>query len=141
MEKKLRYSRQREEIYQYLCSSHEHPSAETIYQELREKVEGLSLGTVYRNLHLLEELGKIRKVTNYQNTDRYDVRCADHVHFICQSCHRILDLPEVQPEEIRSMLHLGQDYKLLQVDLTLSGLCPQCRTKERKEEQDQNTEH
>ena len=58
MEKKLRYSRQREMIYQYLLTSEEHPSAETVYNDLKPEMPELSLGTVYRNLKLLEELGK-----------------------------------------------------------------------------------
>ena len=66
MEKKLRHSRQREMIYQYLLTTQEHPSAEMVYHALREEVQGLSLATVYRNLNLLEQLGKVRKVTAFQ---------------------------------------------------------------------------
>ena len=35
-EKKTRHSQQRDMIYDYLRSTHEHPSAETIYTELKE---------------------------------------------------------------------------------------------------------
>lgn len=47
MEKKLRYSCQRELIYQLLLNSSEHTSAEMVYNALRSQVPGLSLGTVY----------------------------------------------------------------------------------------------
>ena len=53
-EKKMRYSKQREMIYEYLLSTGEHPSAEIIYEELKKTIPALSLGTVYRNLTVLE---------------------------------------------------------------------------------------
>ena len=59
MAKTIRHSRQREKIYNYLVDAIEHPTAEMIHTALREEIPGLSLGTVYRNLNLLEELGKI----------------------------------------------------------------------------------
>jgi len=90
MEKKLRHSHQRERIYEYLTRSCEHPSAEMVYNDLRPEIPGLSLGTVYRNLKLLEELGKIRRVTSHQGTERYDAICGDHAHFLCQKQIHIL---------------------------------------------------
>ena len=100
MEKKLRHSHQREMIYEYLYASKEHPSAEMIYEDLKKIEPTLSLGTVYRNLKLLEELGKIKKVTSVNNIERYDCCCEDHVHFICDKCGRVLDLPDFNKEII-----------------------------------------
>ena len=54
MEKKLRHSHQREMIYNYLLNTEGHPSADMVYDALREEIPNLSLGTVYRNLKLLE---------------------------------------------------------------------------------------
>ena len=50
MEKKLRHSRQRERIYEYLMASQEHPSAEMVYNDLRPEIPGLSLGCLVFNL-------------------------------------------------------------------------------------------
>ena len=72
MEKKLRHSRQREMIYEYLCSTCEHPSAEMIYEDLKKKIEGLSLGTVYRNLNQLAAQGTILRLTGIDGSDHYD---------------------------------------------------------------------
>ena len=126
MEKKLRHSRQREMIYEYLCSTHEHPSADMVYEHLREENPNLSLGTVYRNLKLLEETGRIRRVTTLQNVERYDAHCGDHAHFVCQGCGAILDLEGVNPESLRENLPLEEGYRLGRVDLLVTGHCPQC---------------
>lgn len=129
-EKKLRYSRQRERIYEYLVASEEHPSAEMVYEALKEEIKGLSLGTVYRNLRLLEDLGKVRRVTSFQNIERYDACCGDHVHFLCTNCGCIVDVPDADVDKIREATALGKGYSLSQINLTLSGLCPNCLEKD-----------
>ena len=127
MEKKLRHSRQRDRIYEYLCQSQEHPSAEMVYQDLRPEIPGLSLGTVYRNLKLLEELGKIRRVTTHEGNERYDAICHDHAHFVCQSCGSIRDLLGIDSNKIQQGLHLDDEYEVSRMDMILTGICPKCR--------------
>ena len=126
MEKKLRYSRQRERIYEYLAESREHPSAEMVYESLRPEIPNLSLGTVYRNLKLLEELGKVRRVTSFQGTERYDAICGDHAHFLCQRCGLLRDLDSANGQAIRAAIDLEEGYTVTKLDLTITGLCPEC---------------
>ncbi|MBQ8621006.1 MAG: transcriptional repressor [Oscillospiraceae bacterium] len=126
MEKKLRHSRQRDRIYEYLTASKEHPSAEMVYQDLRPEIPGLSLGTVYRNLKLLEELGKVRRVTSFQGTERYDACCGDHAHFLCERCGLLHDLGIANSQAIRDIIVLDDGFTLSKLDLTVTGLCPNC---------------
>ena len=128
-EKKLRYSHQREMIYQYLMGTHEHPSAEMVYDALRDEIKGLSLGTVYRNLRLLEDLGKVRRVASLNGTERYDACCGDHVHFVCQNCGAVHDIAEAELEQVSGAINLPEGYQLGQLNLTISGLCPECLNK------------
>ena len=127
MAKTLRFSRQRERIYEYLISAEEHPSAEMIHSDLREEVPDLSLGTVYRNLKLLEELGKIRRVTTHEGNERYDAIGHDHAHFVCQSCGSIRDLLGIDSNKIQQGLHLDDEYEVSRMDMILTGICPKCR--------------
>ena len=127
MERKLRHSRQRDRIYEYLCTSPEHPSAEMVYDALRPEIPGLSLGTVYRNLKLLEDLGKVRRVAALQGTDRYDAICGDHAHFLCEKCGKLQDLDSTIVQDIRWSLMLGQGYTLRKLDITITGICPNCK--------------
>ena len=53
----LRYSKQRESIKNYLCGREDHPTADMIYTSIREEYPNISLGTIYRNLSLLVEIG------------------------------------------------------------------------------------
>ena len=60
----LKYSRQREAVRHFLMTRRDHPTAETVYTCLREEFPNISLGTVYRNLTLLAELGEIQKISS-----------------------------------------------------------------------------
>lgn len=126
MEKKLRHSHQRESIYRYLLATKEHPSAEMIFTALREEIPGLSLGTVYRNLKLLEDLGKVRRVASLNNTERYDAICGDHVHFLCTGCGRVSDVMGADADALRKTISLQPGCRIAKFDLTLTGLCPKC---------------
>ena len=128
MVKHLRHSRQRERIYEYLIATEEHPTAERIHSDLRRESPELSLGTVYRNLKLLEEPGRIRKVMTYDGNERYDAICHDHAHFICQRCGSIRDISEVDSDQIRKELALEDGYRISNLDMILKGTCPACNS-------------
>lgn len=122
----MRYSHQREIIFEYLQNSTEHPSAEMIHAALHEDNPGLSLGTVYRNLNLLESLGKICRVYDTENTQRYDICTDDHAHFICASCGKVIDLENIDINYLKSTLDIGHGAKPEHLNLTISGLCAEC---------------
>ena len=88
----LKYSRQRESIKEYLASTCEHPTADTVYLNVKQEYPNISLGTVYRNLNLLAELGEAVKITTEYGGDRFDGRTQPHYHFCCKHCGRVMDL-------------------------------------------------
>ena len=125
MERKLRHSHQREMIYHYLLSSKEHPTAEMVYEHLRREMPNLSLGTVYRNLKLLEETGKVRRVTSLENTERYDARCEDHAHFVCECCGCVKDLDGLDVQQAADRL-LPDGHRAQWVNVVFGGTCAAC---------------
>lgn len=125
----LKFSRQRESIKQFLMSRKDHPTADAVYMGVREEYPHISLGTVYRNLSLLTELGEISKF-NTDGVDRFDANIKPHYHFVCRSCHSVLDLdiaPMTQVEEEVALTFPGliEDHTIL-----FHGLCPDCLKKE-----------
>ena len=58
----LKYSRQRESIKDYLMHTNAHPTADMVYLHVKEQFPNISLGTVYRNLNLLSDMGEIIKI-------------------------------------------------------------------------------
>lgn len=99
-----KYSRQREAIKEYLLHSKEHPTADTIYMDIRETYPNISLGTVYRNLNLLVEKGEIIRLIGMDGSDHYDSDTRDHYHFICNKCKRVVD---IEMESIDSIIDIA----------------------------------
>ena len=58
----LKRSRQREMIKSFLMGRKDHPTADVIYSNLKQQDPNLSLGTVYRNLKLLSDMGEILRL-------------------------------------------------------------------------------
>ncbi len=121
--KRHRHSEQRELIYKVLKGSKEHPSAEHIYQNLKEVAPSLSLATVYRNLNFLVEEGRITRIPC--NVNRYDANTAEHIHFFCTECDGLFDLDNLTiPFDASALEALG--YEVNRCDVIFKGICPNC---------------
>ena len=59
---------------------------------VKEEFPNISLGTVYRNLNLLTDLGEAVKITTPDGGDRFDGDVRPHNHFFCTCCKRVLDI-------------------------------------------------
>lgn len=104
----LKYSKQRESIKNFLVTRYDHPTAETIYLNIRREFPNISLGTVYRNLNLLAEIGEIQKLSPGIGPDRFDGNPAPHYHFICRHCGCVMDLTVSGLDHINILA--GQDF-------------------------------
>lgn len=126
VEAKFRHSKQRERIYEYLCSAKSHPSAEMIYDDLRSEMPNLSLGTVYRNLRMLEEIGKVIRVTAVDGHERYDAICENHAHFVCEKCGCVSDLSVLNEDQVAKLCNVDDDSVIHNVRVVIGGICSQC---------------
>lgn len=97
----LKYSRQREEIMNFLLSRKDHPTADVVYMNVRQQYPNISLGTVYRNLTLLADMGEILRIQMGDGVDHFDADTSQHYHFICNDCGSVIDL---EMEGIESIL-------------------------------------
>ena len=129
MAKTLRFSRQRERIYEYLISAKEHPSAEMIHSDLREEAPDLSLGTVYRNLTLLADIGEIARLRVGDGVDHFDADTSPHYHFICQECDCVIDLEMDSIEGIVNTAASNFGGEVMGHVTYFYGKCPNCRRK------------
>ena len=127
----LKYSKQRESIKNFLVTRYDHPTAETVYLNIRREFPNISLGTVYRNLNLLAEIGEIQKLSPGIGPDRFDGNPAPHYHFICRHCGCVMDLTVSGLDHINILA--GQDFDgEIEVHITyFYGACPSCKASEK----------
>ena len=104
----MKYSRQRESIKHYLMTTKEHPTADTVYMHVKKEFPNISLGTVYRNLNLLTDIGEAVKISTPNGGDRVDGRLEPHNHFLCTKCGRLLDL-ELDMKSIEEVNRLAAE--------------------------------
>ena len=122
----IKHSRQRDAIRLNLMGRCDHPTAEMVYMDIKEDFPNISLGTVYRNLSLLSDLGEIQKISTGTGPDRFDGNVKSHCHFQCRKCYDVLDLSFEYPEDFNT--HAGKNFSGLIEESIVQfyGLCPSC---------------
>ena len=104
-----------------------HPTAQEIYNMTREKDPTISMGTVYRNLNLLAEQGKILRIKVPGGADRYDGTIEPHNHAVCTSCGMVMDY-NFDFDELNSQLEKS-GFKCEELNITVRGTCKNCLAK------------
>ncbi len=123
----LQVTYQRLAIYQALCGSREHPSADLIYQQVRKRFPMISLGTVYKTLERFLEAGLVQKVSPLTDVVRYDATASPHHHLVCLRCQEIKDVEE--PSSLPQNLTPAEieGYRVFRQQVLFQGLCPRCQ--------------
>ena len=125
----LKYSRQRECIREFIANAKDHPTADTVYEQIRKEFPNISLGTVYRNLSLLVELGEISKISTGEGPDRFDYDVKPHSHFICTECHCIQDLRVTGLNCVKDKAAENFDGIITGHSTIFYGICKKCLEK------------
>jgi len=122
-----RMTRQRKVILQVLAKDVTiHPSADEVYDIVRQNLPRISLGTVYRNLEILCELGEIQKLEFGGTHKRFDGNPDAHYHVRCTLCDRVDNVDLGPVKQIEADIQSATDYKILGHRLEFIGLCPEC---------------
>ena len=126
----VRRSKKRDAMLELMRGTTCHPSADWVYQRMREQFPDVSLGTVYRNLNQLSEEGLIKSVGVVRGQERFDACTAPHSHSVCNRCGAVIDLPNCVSEE--TIAPLGEEYGFVEqsYELHIFGLCKDCRNSE-----------
>jgi len=88
----LKKSKQRDMIKAFLMGRKDHPTADVVYTNVRQLNPNISLGTVYRNLTLLADIGEIQRLRLGDGVDHFDADITPHYHFVCNTCNSVIDL-------------------------------------------------
>ena len=128
----LKYSRQREAIKDFLMTRNDHPTADVVYSNVRTEFPNISLGTVYRNLTLLADLGEIARLRVGDGVDHFDADTSPHYHFVCSDCGSVIDLDMDSIDSINQTAARNFDGQIAGHITYFYGLCPPCKEKKLK---------
>ena len=119
----VKASPQRLSIYKYLIEEKNHPTVDTIYQDLIGGMPTLSKTTVYNTLKLFIDKGVAKAINIENNETRYDADTSIHGHFKCEKCLMVYDI-NIDMSEIKT-LNIT-DFLIKETHFYLKGICKNC---------------
>ena len=122
----LKITPQRIEIYRELLQTDEHPSAEMLYEKVKEKLPSISLDTVNRTLLTFNEIGLAFTVEGSGGARRYDGGMHEHQHFRCVKCKRIVDFHHKPFDNIKLPAEIREKFTVLRKSVYIEGVCDLC---------------
>ncbi|MDD2296962.1 MAG: transcriptional repressor [Sphaerochaetaceae bacterium] len=122
LEHGVRPLKHRVAVYRYLLDNPIHPTADTIYSELKNNMSSISRTTVYNVLNLLCSHNVVQEIAIEKNEMRYDANVTNHIHFKCFECGHVYDLHDVTFPTIA----VPSGFRIDAVQINMTGLCPNC---------------
>ncbi|MFN4196463.1 MAG: Fur family transcriptional regulator [Caldimicrobium sp.] len=122
----LKLTPQRLAIIEYLEKTTEHPSAEDIYNALKDRFPSMSFATIYNTLEVLIKKGLVKELSLDSSKKRFDPSTHPHHHFVCKKCGKIMDVEKhfdiAIPEDLK-------DVEIEEFQVVFTGLCNECKEK------------
>ncbi len=120
----MRNSKQRDAVLEVLKNCCDHPTADVIYDRVREEIPNISLGTVYRNLAKLCSEGYIIAIPTGEDKIHYDGNFEEHIHFYCKKCGTLTDF-NFGNEIADKLSQMGCE--IHSAKIVYDGICKNCR--------------
>ncbi len=89
--KTSRLTSQKKIILDYLMGVKTHPTADIVYEKVRERLPRISRGTVYRILRDFDQKNRAQTILS-KRAAHFDANTDPHTHFICEQCDRVFDI-------------------------------------------------
>jgi Fur family peroxide stress response transcriptional regulator len=123
---------QRREIFKVVLERDDHPTADQIYEAVKDRIAGLSLTTVYRVLETLAGVGVIRRLHHPGASARFDGKIHRHHHLVCKRCHQVTDVDSRSLDDLTLPSGECQGFEIEDYSVHFTGVCEECRRKESK---------
>src|SRR3954466_6748687 len=132
-EQGLAFTFQRQVIYEAVVDSRGHPTPEMIYEQVRQRIPSISLGTIYKNVKTFLDSGVLREVTLHHGSLRLESNMTPHHHLVCSSCRAIFDIEESAVEPVPlPKTELPAGFSIRECRVEFVGVCKSCQTAPRK---------
>ncbi|MCL4459055.1 MAG: transcriptional repressor [Chloroflexi bacterium] len=131
--KRYRNTKQKQCLLRVLRGTTTHPPAIWVYEQVRQEIPSISLGTVYRNLELLSREGQVQRLDTRHPESRYDANVKLHYHFVCLTCERVYDVPLPPHRELEAEAEQISGHKVGEHVLMFYGTCKDCLSTQGKD--------
>jgi Fe2+ or Zn2+ uptake regulation protein len=123
----LKVTPQRQAIFGVLHGQTTHPTAEYVYDTVRQWMPTISLRTVYQTLNDLAAMGEVLALDLGTGSARFDPNLDAHHHLVCDDCGRVVDV-YADASAVRVPVPQRHGFTINATDVVFRGTCPECRT-------------
>ena len=120
----LRFTPQRQQVYDVLLHKRDHPTAEEVFIRAKRQMPEISHATVYNCLDALVKCGLARQVTLDRGATRFCPNMHEHCHFYCDECDTVFDID--LPAKASGIVALPRGFRAQHLDIAIHGLCADC---------------
>lgn len=124
-----RNTKQKRIIFDELSKTKAHPDADALFRMVRRRLPNISMGTIYRNINLLRDEGKILELNCGRYSSHYDADIRNHYHFFCLDCRNIFDLDEPLLRTLDSRVSKGSGMCVEYHRIDFYGYCRNCKAR------------
>lgn len=111
-------------IFDTISRTGNHLTAEQVFATVKGEYPSVSLSTVYRNLNIFAQAGKIRRIQRATGQDYYERNLTPHDHAYCIHCGKVSDL---KIGDLKEYLQRHFEHPISSFDLTVNYVCPECK--------------
>lgn len=120
---------QRLAVYDMLAHTTEHPTAEMIYNKVKEKYPTMSFATVYKSVEIFSKLHIIQVLNTGEDSFRYDANVMEHPHIRCMKCGKVCDVPHLDAKKaIEDKVAKETGFTVQGHQFYFYGLCADCQS-------------
>ena len=124
--KKERNTVQKTLIKETVMNMCTHPTADEVFDAVKDKFPNIGRATVYRVLSDLVEKGEIYRVKVIDGPDRFDKTVYKHYHVKCVKCGKVADTCVPIVEGIENIAKDSSGFDIIGHEIGFEGICPQC---------------
>ncbi|MCZ8239700.1 MAG: Fur family transcriptional regulator [Leptospiraceae bacterium] len=123
--KGLKITTQRMLVAEKIFSIHNHFTAESLQEELKDRRDEISKATIYRILSIMVEAGLLQEHNFGKDYKYYEhiIGHEHHDHIICIECGRIVEFMDEKIEELQRKAAREKGFTITGHDLNIFGIC------------------
>lgn len=123
----IRMTNQRYAILEYLLLKGNHPTANEIYEYLKNDFPNMSVATIYNNINFFKKAGIITELPFADGSSRFDLTKTHHYHVICANCGKVEDFDYPNFEEAERIAEKQTHFKVINHSFKVTGICLECQ--------------
>lgn len=120
---------QRRAVYEALIGVTTHPSADEVYEMVKEVLPGISRTTVYRVLDRLVKMGVVNRLPHPACACRFDGNTQRHHHLVCRDCGQVHDVFDRKYDALPMPTGRLGGFRADDYSIVFTGICMDCRNR------------